>query len=61
MTPDLWAAIIRTAMQMLGVFAMANGLGDESSWESIVGGTVAAAGVAHMIYARWNTEKVKVK
>jgi len=58
MTRDFIEAIIRTALQMIGMFLASRGYVAESDWMAISGGLMATFGVIWMLVARWNTRKV---
>lgn len=58
MTRDFMEALLRTFMQMLGVFIMARFGVSEELWLGITGAVLSFGGLAWMMYARWNTEKV---
>lgn len=60
MTRDFIEALLRTFMQMLGVFIMARFGISEEMWLGITGAVLSIAGLAWMMVARWNTEKVPV-
>lgn len=61
MTRDFIEALLRTALQMIGMFLAARyGVGEED-WLQITGGVMAAFGVTWMLWARWGTKKVPTR
>jgi len=60
MNSEVVARLLRTALQMLGVYLAATGKISEGEWTAVSGAVMALATTGYTIWTSWNTRKVPV-
>lgn len=58
MNTEVAARLLRTALQMLGVYLAATGKISEGDWTAISGAIMALATTGYTIWTSWGTVKV---